>query len=1247
MTVSSLRSVVLAGAVLLGVTASAQVRITEFMANNTRTLADADGDYSDWIELHNPGTNIVNLENWFLTDAPGERTKWRFPNTNLVANGYLIVFASNKDRRIAGLALHTNFRLSTGGEYLALVRPDGLSVASEYGPPFPPQVADVSYGVPMQAKTADLIAPGANVKLLVPRDDTLGDSWTDSGFDDSTWISSQIASNIQTVMSNINATVYVRIPFVVADPAAIDFLTLRMKYEDGFVASLNGGEVARRNAPDSPAWNSSATAARLDSDKVEFEDFDLSGAVGLLHVGENVFAIQGLNSQVADPDFIILPELQATSLTFDTAAERYFAVPTPGSINGFGDTNLGPLILEVSHTPAIPSDGQDLIVTARLVRTFDAVGNVTLNYRVMFGPEIVVPMMDDGSHGDAAAGDGVYGGTIPANASTPGLMIRYYITATDASGDRSRWPLFPDARTTPQYLGTVVADSSVTNALPVIHWFVQTPARADNVSGTRCSVVFQGEFYDNLHVYVHGQSSLGFPKKSYNFDLNKGYHFRYATNEARVSDFNLLTTYPDKAHLRNILAYDTYRDAGAPYHIAFALRVQQNGKFYSDAHYVENGNDTYLQRIGLDPNGSLYKMYNTLDSATTGVEKKTRKSESNSDLQALINGLRRTGTARTQFIYDNVNVPAMVNYLAAMIVTGGVDCCHKNYYAYRDTEGTGEWQFLPWDQDLTFGRNWTGVLTYFDDTMYVNNPLFIGGNNALPGALFSLPAIRQMYLRRLRTLMDELLQPPATPGPELKYERAINKLATAIAPDATLDFAKWPTWGQKQTMPQAVNILTNQYLPARRNYLFKSQTVAQGGQIPSSQPVDSVITFGAIEFNPASGNQLQEYIELINTNGYAVDISGWRLAGGIAHTFSGGVVLPPGTKLYVSPNVAGFKTRNSGPRGGQGLLVTGNYRGQLSARGETISLFDSAGRTVSSSSYIGNPSPAQQYLRITEMMYHPPPPSPGSSFTAEDFEYIVLKNNGPLELDLTGVNFTNGIEFSFSGAAITNLGPGQRVLLVKNGAAYASRYGGGVPLVGSYQGNLDNSGENLRLEDAVGETILDFSYNNSWYPETDGAGSALITVDETAPWFAWESKTNWRPALPIYNLGIASWRAKYFSAIEITDPAIAGDNADPDGDGQANIQEYISGTDPRDARSYLRVGSAELTGENRGTIRLGFAAAAGNTYTLLYRDSLNEGVWLKLADFAAQSTSKLVEFSDSVVGNAKSRYYRLVTPKQE
>src|SRR5882672_1030711 len=106
--------------------ASAQIdlRISEFMAANNGPLADEDGEFSDWIEIHNPGASSVNLGGWYLTDRTSDLTQWRFPGTNLAANGYLIVFASAKDRRVPGPPLHTNFRLSSSGEYLALVRPD-------------------------------------------------------------------------------------------------------------------------------------------------------------------------------------------------------------------------------------------------------------------------------------------------------------------------------------------------------------------------------------------------------------------------------------------------------------------------------------------------------------------------------------------------------------------------------------------------------------------------------------------------------------------------------------------------------------------------------------------------------------------------------------------------------------------------------------------------------------------------------------------------------------------------------------------------------------------------------------------------------------------------------------------------------------------------------------------------------------------------------------------------------------------
>src|SRR5262245_27999203 len=123
--------------VLAGVSptpAADNLLITEFMAVNNGPLTDEDGQFSDWIEIQNGGTNIVNLDGWYLTDRLGDLKQWRFPSTNLPPNGYLIVFASGQNRRVPGAPLHTNFRLASDGEFLGLVAPDGVTVVSSYAP---------------------------------------------------------------------------------------------------------------------------------------------------------------------------------------------------------------------------------------------------------------------------------------------------------------------------------------------------------------------------------------------------------------------------------------------------------------------------------------------------------------------------------------------------------------------------------------------------------------------------------------------------------------------------------------------------------------------------------------------------------------------------------------------------------------------------------------------------------------------------------------------------------------------------------------------------------------------------------------------------------------------------------------------------------------------------------------------------------------------------------------------------------
>jgi hypothetical protein len=946
----------------------------------------------------------------------------------------------------------------------------------------------------------------------------------------------QITTDLESSLWQVGSSAYLRIPFLLEDPTEIQFLTLRMKYDDGFVAYLNGERVASANAPDSPAWNATALAPRSDANASVFESFDLTAMRDLLRPGTNVLAIHGLNVSADDSDFLITPELVGSAAGLETEEARYLPVPTPGAENGFGTVSLGPIVSQVSHAPVVPTNGQDFVVTARVTPTLRPIGSVQLIYRVMYSNEVTVTMFDDGAHGDGLSGDGVYGAVVPVTAG-PGQMLRYYVFASDASGAGMRYPAFSDPLDSAEYLGTVVRDPSLTNSLPVVHLFVRNPVLSTNFTGTRCSVSYQDEFFDNVRVSLHGQTTAFiFAKRSRNIELNHGDNLHWSPDARPINAFNLLTPIADKAYVRQLLAYETFRQAGVPTHFAFAVRVQLNGTLDGIYHFVEKGDDRFLDRVGLDERGALYKVYEPLTNAfSQSVEKKTRQNEPNTDLQAFIEALIRPPVAVRPYLFDNVDIPEVVNYLATLQLVQNEDCCWaKNYYLYRDSEGTGEWQMMPWDLDLTFGRTFDffyvgGQLLngYFNTNIFWTNRWysetrsqldFIGVSKNVPhsqplvDALLNTPATLEMFLRRWSTVQERFLQNTNT-HPLLKYyERRVDELAAQLAADAELDFAKWGNWNPVQTLPVALDVLKTEYFARRRGWIFNTLRYANDGPYLGPQPTNAVLRFGAIEFNPASGNQAQEYIEVLNPNSVALDLSGWKVSGAVDFTFKPGTVMPSNSVLYLSPDVSAFRARGVGPRGGLGLFVQGNYHRQLSAWGEELRLTDDTGRLVYGTNYTGNPSLAQQALRITEIMYHPRPGPPSMATNAEDYEYIELRNIGGATLNLDGVRFTAGIEFNFSDGAVSSLPPGQTLLVVKNLAAFLSRYGPGRLVAGEYAGSLDNNGENLRLEDASGEKILDFTYRDDWYRITAGAGFSLVALDDEAPWQAWDTKEQWRPS---------------------------------------------------------------------------------------------------------------------------------------
>jgi hypothetical protein len=149
-------------------------------------------------------------------------------------------------------------------------------------------------------------------------------------------------------------------------------------------------------------------------------------------------------------------------------------------------------------------------------------------------------------------------------------------------------------------------------------------------------------------------------------------------------------------------------------------------------------------------------------------------------------------------------------------------------------------------------------------------------------------------------------------------------------------------------------------------------------------------------------------------------------------------------------------------------------------------------------------------LRVSELMYHPADPPPGSTYSDDDLEFIELVNAGTRDVVFNGIRYAAGIDFDFSSAAVDRLAPRQYGVLVRNRAAFEAVYGPGALILGEFGGGLNNAGERLLLEDVAGNAILDFTYSDDWYPETDGSGRSLVALDLTAEPAAWNEATQWK-----------------------------------------------------------------------------------------------------------------------------------------
>jgi hypothetical protein len=554
-------------------------RISEFVALNTRSLVDEDGESSDWIEIENTDGTAVSLDGWYLTDDPEDLTKWAIPAVTLPPNDYLVIFASDKDRTNPAGTLHTNFTLQPG-EFVGLVEPDGRTIASSYDPP--PQFNDISYGVGTVGASIISVPvdQGTNGKYFVAATDPGAADWRVPTYDDSAWSTAAFAygwdttgpyldllgadGDLSSVARGVNASIYVRIPVTIDDPGAVLRMVLDLNWEDGVVGYLNGQQVLAENAPDPIAWDSVATDNHRDTDAVIPDTYELDFS-GKLVAGTNILAFQVMNTSASGSDLLLLPKL--TIETKDDVAgevEAFFEETTPGKPNSPG--KLAPAYVTVD-TPTKAFASGSVVVNL----TSDLPG-ATIRYTT----DGEAPTNDLGNESPA------YTGPLTFTENTL-LRTRAYLPGAlpGPIETRAYFRLESDAAAFTSNLPTILIDNfgrgsipsaGATTRLPMIMAIFEPKDIGNGVM--RSSMLNPPDLVTRMGSRKRGSSSGGWPKNHFSVEAWTEKDYEEKNIEplgfGEDNDWILGSFYQfDRALIRNPFIYDISRQVGR-----YAARTQ-------------------------------------------------------------------------------------------------------------------------------------------------------------------------------------------------------------------------------------------------------------------------------------------------------------------------------------------------------------------------------------------------------------------------------------------------------------------------------------------------------------------------------------------------------------------------------------------------------------------------------------------------------------------------------------------------
>jgi regulation of enolase protein 1 (concanavalin A-like superfamily) len=1047
------------------------LRISDVVINEIMFNPISGEDADTYVELHNRSEAAVDLSDWRLVDG----IRFTIPEgTVLPAGGYLVIAADRE--RLFSRYPHLNEsntvgdfsgRLSNSGERLALAMP------------VPRTLTDPDHVVVDELVYRDggrwgewINRGGSSLELIDPRSDNRrAANWTHS---DESAKSQWVTIEHTGVLDNGRGTadeLHIFLPGAgecLIDNVAVlaaggQNLVPNGTFESNFNGWIHQGNHIQSGWHTSEGYQSSRSlrlrATGGGDNGANRVKIKLSSAISQ----GSTITLRAQGRWLAGHTNVIL-RLKGNWLEAVGNLVPPADLGTPGLRNSANAANVGPAIYDVRHFPVLPAAQQPVTITAR-AHDPDGVTAMNLRYRVdPSGTFLTVPMVDDGTGGDAVAGDGVYTAILPGRSS--GTLVAYHVEATDghASPGVARYPdEAPELEALVRWgesepFGTFRTYRMWFTAATIQEWSSRVRLSNERLPGT---LVYGDRVIHNIGARYRGSPFIrpGYSSPTsgitaYSFHTPRDDRF-LGTREFNLD--GLEQPGRDSTLQRERMSFWIAEQLDVPFshqtYLYVFLNGVRRGLVYTDSQHIDSDyvrswwpDDDRGELFKIDDwfefNDSVQREFNvdaTLHNFTTtgGVKKQARyrwnwNKRSNrgldddySSLFALVDALNTPGTdAYTAAVEAVVDVDQWMRVFAVRRIVADWDGYGynrgKNTWAYKPTND--RWQMILWDLDFSLGGGSDGPTA----------GLF-GANDSTVTRMYNHPPFRRDYLRAFHDALQVALPP------DIMYSVMDDQYAAFTANQLNVaDPATIRSW-----------------VDQRRAYLL--------GQLNNVAALFAITTPQGDDFSTTNPQLTLEGTAPVAARTLTVN----------------GIPYP-----VTWPGVTTWRLRVPLQPGANPLLIQG-----WDSWGNLI---EGGSRTLTVT-YTGIGAAPEQHLVINEIMYHP---------AATDAEFLEIHNTSTTHaFDLTGYRL-RGVDFDFEPGTI--LGPNGFLLLIKDLAGFQAAYGTGLPVAGVYRGRLHPEGERLRLvrlaTASAPELIVDevtYGIGPPWPPEANGTGPSLQRIDPT------------------------------------------------------------------------------------------------------------------------------------------------------